>query len=48
MLEFHDKENFKIIGIDIGNNPKDKIYKRLSNAFDVMVKVNQLQRKGNC
>ena len=45
MLEFHDKENFKIIGIDIGNNPKDKIYKRLSNAFDVMVKVNQLQEK---
>ena len=45
MLELHDKEKFKIIGINIGNNPKDEIYKRLSNAFDEIIDVNHLQEK---
>lgn len=45
MLELHNKEKFKIIGIDIGKNPKDQIYKRLSNAFDEIVNVNHLPEK---
>ena len=44
MLEL--KRKIQIIGIDIGKNPKDEIYKRLSNAFDEIVNVKS--KKRNC
>jgi len=45
MFEWHDKNHFEIIGIDLGNNQKDQIYQNLSIAFDQIINVKHLTDK---